>query len=62
MGQREEFNKQTLLSSSLSTTPSSHYNVVFYGDSSLPEASPLNSSRKLVGRQKEKKIFEFSVS
>ena len=33
------FNKQTLLGSSLSTTPSSYYAVVIYGDISLPRTS-----------------------
>ena len=45
--------KQVLLGSSLSTTFSS-YNIVIYGDSSLPGAGPLslNSFRWLRGRSK----------
>lgn len=33
--------QSTLLGSSASTMPNSYYNVVSYGDSSLPEAGPL---------------------
>lgn len=45
------FNKLTFLNCSLSTTSSSSYNVVVYGDSSLSRAFILNSLLSVVGRE-----------
>ena len=42
------FNKQTLVSFSLSTTPSSYYAIVVYGDSSLPGTGPPSKFFKAV--------------
>lgn len=50
-GTERNFNKQTLLYSSLSTLPSAYYPIVIYGDSSIPGIDPyLNSFKQLGGR------------